>query len=165
MRKSFFGDDCCVEVEAKVIYDSNAGDILNQFIVFSKAFDRQRKAYPDDLRKAVQETIRICKEKDVLREYLAREEVATVMFAFADQEKEFNRALRNERREGEAIGEARGEARGEAIGEARGRENNLREQVEKKIKKGKSLDQIVDECESTMEVILPIYKAVCEAAT
>ena len=157
LRKSFFGDDCCVEVEAKVIYDSNAGDILNQFIVFSKAFDRQRKVYPDDLRKAVQETIRICKEKDVLREYLAREEAATVMFAFADQEKEFNRALRNERREGEAIGEARGEARG--------RENNLREQVEKKIKKGKSLDQIVDECESTMEVILPIYKAVCEAAT
>ena len=46
------------------------------------------------------------------------------MFAFADQEKEFNKALRTERREGEArgisIGDARGISIGVSIGEARG---------------------------------------------
>ena len=34
------------------------------------------------------------------------------MYTFADQEKEFNKALRNERRRGEARGEARGEIKG-----------------------------------------------------
>ena len=94
LKHRFWGTDgYCVDVVAKVIYDSKAGDILYQFIAFSKVFDGQRKKYPDDKRKAVQDTIRICKEKDVLKEYLAREEAATVMFAFADQEKEFSRAL------------------------------------------------------------------------
>ena len=122
LKKDFFGENIsCVEVEAKVIYDSRQGDILNQFITFSKVFDRMRRQYPDDMRKAVQETIRICKEKKVLAAYLEGEEAATVMFTFADQEREFSRALRKEREAGVAEGEARGEARGEAIGEARGR--------------------------------------------
>ena len=54
---------------------------------------------------------------DVLKDYLEGEEAAAVMFAFADQEKEFNKALRTERREGEARGISIGEARG-AIKEA-----------------------------------------------
>ena len=95
------GDDCCVEVEAKVIYGNEDGrDILNQFIIFSKVFDEQRKLYPDDIRKAVQETIRICREMNVLNDYLAEEEAATVMYSFADQEREFSKALRKERSEG-----------------------------------------------------------------
>lgn len=113
LKRSFWNtDNCCVEVEAKVIYDSQAGDILNQFIVFSKVFDEQRKQWPDDMRKAVQETIRICIERDVLNEYLAGEEAATVMFAFADQEREFSRALKTERREGEARGISTGKILG-----------------------------------------------------
>ena len=109
MKRDIFGiddgDDCCVEVEAKVIYgtdgDGNTpADILNQFIIFSKVFDKQRKLYPNDIRKAVQETIRICRELDVLNDYLAEEEAATVMYAFADQEREFSKALRKERSEG-----------------------------------------------------------------
>ena len=106
LKQSFFADeDSCVEVEAKVIYDSKAGDIINQFVVFSKVFDTQRKLYSDDKRMAVQETIRICKEQHVLKDYLEGEEAAAVMFTFADQEKEFNRALRNERSEGVSLGD------------------------------------------------------------
>ena len=107
-REFFGGEDSCVEVEAKVIYDSRQGDILNQFITFSKVFDQMRQQYPDDTRKAVQETIRICQEKDVLSAYLSEEEAAAVMFTFADQEREYNRALRKEREEGEARGRAEG---------------------------------------------------------
>ena len=107
LKRDIFGlsdsDDCCVEVEAKVIYGNEEDrDILNQYIVFSKVFDEQRKRYPDDLRKAVQETIQICKDKDVLTAYLEQEEAAIVMYAFADQEREFKRALRKERQDGEA---------------------------------------------------------------
>ena len=73
LRQAFFGgEESSIEVEAKVIYDSAQGDILNQFITFSKVFDQMRRKHPDDKRKAVQETIRICQEKDVLAAYLYR---------------------------------------------------------------------------------------------
>ena len=112
LKKRFFHtNDCCVEVEAKVIYESAQGDILNQFIVFSRLFDEQRQIYPNNLRKAVQETIHICKNKNILKQYLEEEEAAAVMYTFADQEKEFNKALRNERRRGEARGEIKGAIR------------------------------------------------------
>ena len=113
LKRSFFGaENSCVEVEAKVIYDSTQGDILNQFITFSKVFDRMRRQYPSDTRIAVQETIKICQEKDVLTAYLSEEEAATVMFTFADQEREWKRALLREREDGENRGEKRGEERG-----------------------------------------------------
>ena len=42
LKSEFFGGEySCVEVEAKVIYDSKKGDILNQFITFSKVFDQK----------------------------------------------------------------------------------------------------------------------------
>ena len=75
LKKCFFNDeDCCVDVVAKVIYDSRKGDIINQYITFSKVFDEQYRRYPGDRTKAVQETIRICLERNVLKEYLEREE-------------------------------------------------------------------------------------------
>ena len=47
LKSEFFGGEySCVEVEAKVIYDSVQGDILNQFITFSKVFDQMRKKWP-----------------------------------------------------------------------------------------------------------------------
>ena len=49
--------------------------------------------------------IRICKEKDVLKAYLEREEAATVMYTFMDQEKAFMMTLDDVREEG-AIQEA-----------------------------------------------------------
>jgi len=106
LRKCFFNDeDCCVDVEAKVIYDSRKGDIINQYITFSKVFDEQYRRYPGDRTKAVQETIRICLERDVLKEYLEREEAAAVMFTFADQVEAMNEALSTERAEGEKKGD------------------------------------------------------------
>ena len=49
LKRTFWeSDDCCIDVTAHVIYDSRKGDILNQFIVFSRVFDEQRKLYPND---------------------------------------------------------------------------------------------------------------------
>ena len=109
-------ESCCVDVIVKVIYDSVQGDILNQFIVFTRVFDEQRKKYPDDPRKAIQETIRICKEKDVLKAYLEREEAATVMYTFMDQEKAFMMTLDDVREEGREEGLEVGRAEGREEG-------------------------------------------------
>lgn len=76
-------------------------ELINQYIAFSKVFDEQYRRYPGDRTKAVQETIRICLERDVLKEYLEREEAAAVMFTFADQVEAMNEALSTERAEGE----------------------------------------------------------------
>ena len=138
LKECFFGvDSCCIDVEATVIYDSKAGDIINQYIVFSKVFDEQRKQYPEELKKSVQETIRICKEKNVLADYLAKEEVAVVMYNFADQEREFKKALEEEFLQGkeEGIAEERENTRKEAeradIAEQRAKEERQRAEEER----------------------------------
>ena len=102
LKDCFFnGEDGCVDVVARVVYDGRDGDILNQYITFSRVFDEQRKLYPGDRAKAIRETIRICKDRNVLKEYLEREEAAAVMFTFADQEEAMKEALDAERREGD----------------------------------------------------------------
>ena len=56
-----------------------------QYITFNRVFDEQRGLYPGDREKIVQETIRVCKDKNVQEDFLAREETAAIMFTIADQ--------------------------------------------------------------------------------
>ena len=83
----FGGEKTAVEVTVKMIYDGNKGDIISQYVTFTKVVDEQRKLYGRS-KKAVQETIRICKDKDVLREYLEgkESEVVDIMMQLYDQE-------------------------------------------------------------------------------
>ncbi|MCM1278926.1 MAG: hypothetical protein NC304_08125 [Robinsoniella sp.] len=86
--KEFFdGADIDIEVRAKVIYESDTDDIINQYIIFCKVFDEQSKLY-GMTEKAVKETIRICKDRNILKEYLmSREvEVVTIMMSLFDDE-------------------------------------------------------------------------------
>ena len=74
LSEEFFkGADIDIEVKAKVIYESDTDDIINQYIIFCKVFNEQTKLH-GMTRKAVTETIRICKDRNVLREYLAQRE-------------------------------------------------------------------------------------------
>ena len=86
-QEFFDGADIDIEVKAKVIYESNTKDIINQYIIFCKVFDEQRKLY-GMTKQAVKETIRICKDRNILREYLiSREvEVVTIMMSLFDDE-------------------------------------------------------------------------------
>lgn len=90
LSKEIFGlanpADAFVDVKAKIIYDSKQGDIINQYVTFARVFDSQIVRY-GYTQKAVDETIRICKDRNVLSEFLAEEEVATIMFTMADEEK------------------------------------------------------------------------------
>lgn len=52
-------------------------DIINQYIISCKVFDEQRKLY-GMTEQTVRETIRICKDRNVLKEYLMNREVEVV---------------------------------------------------------------------------------------
>jgi hypothetical protein len=69
----FHGEDIDIEVKAKVIYESDTNDIINQYIIFCKVFDDQRRLY-SLTEQTVKETIRICKDRNVLKEYLESKE-------------------------------------------------------------------------------------------
>ena len=70
-----------------MIYGDKKDDIIGQYVLFTKVYDEQRRLY-GRTRKAIEETIRICKERNVLKEYLeSREgEVVTMMSTLFDYE-------------------------------------------------------------------------------
>ena len=86
-QEFFNGADIDIEVKARVIYEGNTEDIINQYIIFCKVFDEQRKLY-GMTEQTVKETIRICKDRNILKEYLiSREkEVVTIMMSLFDDE-------------------------------------------------------------------------------
>ena len=99
LSKEFFeGADIDIEIKAKVIYESDTDDIINQYIIFCKVFNEQTRQY-GMTRKAVTETIRICKDRNVLREYLAQreKEVVTIMMSLFDEEQIMKSFIRSER--------------------------------------------------------------------
>ncbi len=99
LSQEFFGGaDIDIEVKAKVIYESDTDDIINQYIIFCKVFNEQTKQH-GMTQKAVTETIRICKDKNVLREYLLEreKEVVTIMMSLFDEEQIMKSFIRSER--------------------------------------------------------------------
>lgn len=76
-----------VDVKVKVIYDGQKGDIINQYVTFTKVYNEQVKLH-GRTRKAVLETIRICRDRDVLTEYLhgREKEVIDIMMTLFEQE-------------------------------------------------------------------------------
>lgn len=78
LSEEFFeGKDICIDVRVKMIYDGKNGDIINQYVVFTKVCNEQ-VAIHGRTREAVQEAIRICKERNVLKEYLSSREKEVV---------------------------------------------------------------------------------------
>ncbi len=89
LSKEFFnGADIDIEVKAKVIYESDTEDIINQYIIFCKVLDKQREKY-GMTEQAIKETIKICKDRNVLKEYLEHREteVVTIMMSLFDDER------------------------------------------------------------------------------
>ena len=101
LSKEFFdGEDIAVDVKVKVICESDTDNIINQYIVFCKVYNEQMKLY-GRTRKTVTETIRICKDRNVLREYLLEreKEVVTIMMSLFDEEQIMKSFIRSERHE------------------------------------------------------------------
>ena len=77
---------CVFETVCKSL--KNCCHILSQYVAFTKVYNEQVKRYGRS-REAVTETIRICKDRDLLREFLeSREkEVVSVMMTLFDEER------------------------------------------------------------------------------
>ena len=76
-----------VDAEVKVLYQEDEGNIIGQYIIFCKVYNEQRKKY-GQTKKAVTETIRICKNRNVLKENLEskEQEVVDIMMTLFDDE-------------------------------------------------------------------------------
>ncbi|HIR88792.1 MAG TPA: hypothetical protein IAC96_07570 [Candidatus Fimimorpha faecalis] len=114
LSEEFFpGQECFVDVKVRMLYDGKEGDILNQYVTFTKIYNEQVKEY-GRTKEAVLETIRICKNRKILKEYLeSREkEVVDIMMTLFDQEYAVERYGDEKKAEGKAEGLAEGEAKG-----------------------------------------------------
>ncbi len=99
-QEFFGGKECCLDVKVKMIYDGKEGDIINQYVIFTKVCNEQIALY-GRTQKSILEAIRICKDRNVLREYLeSREkEVVDIMMVLYDNEEIMRSYLESERYE------------------------------------------------------------------
>ena len=145
----FSGDDTFLDVKVKVIYNGEDGDIINQYVIFTKVFNEQVKQL-GRTRKAVLETIRICKDRNVLREYLEdrEKEVIDIMMTLFDQEHALELYGNEIRSEGKAEGMAEGKAEGMAEGIIKGRSEGMAEGLVK----GKAEGRVEGELKKAQEM-------------
>lgn len=97
-QEFFGGKECAVDVKVKMVYDGKEGDIINQYVIFTKVCNEQMKKY-GRTRKAVMEAIRICKDRNVLSEYLSSKEseVVDIMMVLYDEEEIMRSYVESER--------------------------------------------------------------------
>ncbi len=101
LSKEFFEDaELDIEVKATVLYENDEKDIINQYIIFCKIFNEHTNQH-GMTQKAITETIRICKNREVLREYLTQreKEVVTIMMSLFDEEQIMESYIKSERYE------------------------------------------------------------------
>ena len=86
-RDFFSGEKMAIDAEVRVLYQEDESNIIGEYIIFCKVYNEQRKKY-GQTKEAVLETIRICKDRNVLKEYLeSREkEVVDIMMTLFDDE-------------------------------------------------------------------------------
>ena len=83
LAKDIFNcEDSCIDATIKVIYDSKKGDIINQYRAFITILTEQINIY-GLTKKALAETIKICKNENILKKYLTKHEQEVItMFDF-----------------------------------------------------------------------------------
>ncbi|MBQ6419398.1 MAG: hypothetical protein IJQ15_01240 [Synergistaceae bacterium] len=97
----------------RVINSENKNDIIGQYIIFTHVLDEQIKIY-GRTKEAAENTISICQDDGVLKEYLEglKKEVVSTMMLLFDQD--YATAMYG--KEQEKIGEKKGERKGKRIG-------------------------------------------------
>lgn len=103
LSKEFFdGHRTALEVRVKMIYNGLEGDIISQYVSFTKIYREQYRQY-SRTQKAVLETIRICRKKNVLKDYLesCEKEVVDIMMTLFNREYALAAYAEEMRQEGE----------------------------------------------------------------
>ena len=149
LSKEFFkGTDSSVEVKVKMIYDGTEGDIINQYVAFTRIYNGQVKKL-GRTREAVLETIRICKNQDILREYLTNreKEVIDIMMTLFNDEYILKTYVESQKKEA-----AQKAAQAAAQAATQAATKNTKADVARKLyKKGSSVEDIADTLSVTTE--------------
>ena len=106
LKKDFWNNpNAMIDLKAKIIYAENKKDIIGQYIIFCHIFDEQRKIHGRN-KSAVENTIRICQNEGVLREYLEgrKKEVIDIMITLFDQDYNVKAYGREQKEEGRLQG-------------------------------------------------------------
>ena len=114
VQEFFGGKECCIDIKVKMIYDGKKGDIINQYVIFTKICDEQIALY-GRTKKAILEAIHICKNENILKEYLEskQKEVVDIMMVLYDEQEIIRSYIESEIEE--ATREARQKATLEGI--------------------------------------------------
>ena len=106
-----------IDLNVKIIYYKGAKDILSQYILFTRIYDEQRKLFYD-ARLAIKKTIHICRDKDILSNYIEKyeREAFDTMLTLYDPEAELCEHIRCEVAQGRAEGKVEGKAEGKTEG-------------------------------------------------
>ena len=101
LRNDFFGKGSDIDSRITVIKESDKSDIVGQYIIFCKVVSEQIKE-KGRTREAIESAIRICINRDILKEYLHQHEgdVVTMMMSLFDQEEVTKISLAAKEREG-----------------------------------------------------------------
>ena len=110
LREDFWNNsNAMMDLKAKIISMENKNDIIGQYIIFCHVFDEQIKIYGRK-KSAVENTIRICQNEGVLREYLEdrKKEVISIMITLFDQKYNVEAYAREQKEEGIEQGKIQG---------------------------------------------------------
>ena len=158
LSEEFFGgEETALEVRVRVLSDGKQGDIINQYVTFTKIYNEQIQKY-GRTREAVSETIRICKDENILKEYLSKHEreVRDIMFALFDDEQILDAYTRDVLKKGRDEGMQKGIQEGMQKGIQEGMQKGIQEGMQKGIqdntrkiafkllKKNRSDEDIID---------------------
>ena len=127
LKDEFFPDmDCSIDAKVKMIYLQDSDDIINQYIGFCRVCNEQIALNGRTL-KAVKEIIRICRDRNLLKEYLSEREteVEEIMLTLFDQEHVWNIERNNIRAAALAEGWDKGKVEGIELGISQGRNEGI----------------------------------------
>ena len=98
-----------IDMKVRVLCTGNKKSILGQYILFTRVYTKQKKECKD-IETAVKNTIEICMNDEILKEYLEyrKMEVQEMITAFMTQEEAFESFLKDEVKRGRKEGEEKG---------------------------------------------------------
>ena len=152
LKDEFFPDtDCCIDAKVQIIYLSDSDDIINQYIGFCRVFNEQVALHGRTLT-AAKEIIRICRDRNLLTEYLSEreKEVEDIMLTLFDQEKIWNIERDNIRAAALADGISQGISQGAAE-----KEQNM---IVGMLKENVNINTIAKVAQMTVEQVAAIGK-------
>ena len=131
LADEFFDGERVIDINIKVLTTGQNNDIIYQYVTFTKVLNEQITICGRN-EQAVIETIKICKDTDILKEYLSQreEEVVDMMCALFDTETLMKVHDYNLYKEGVEQGKAQGIEQGIEQGKAQGIEQGKAQGIE-----------------------------------